>query len=159
MKTFRQFIIEGLYDKISQVTLANGYFSDLGLNVFRGYIDASIMPTAEFVLILDSRERKINQGVRSQVQVTLDIDISIFFSRDGLTHPYDRARVLLGDVEQALFMEPGVAIDSTQRRDSKDALNYIESSVSYKDELDLIQIDLKCDINYVYNLANAFTVE
>jgi hypothetical protein len=158
MKTFRQLIIDRLYDKISLITLDNGYLSDLGLNVFRGYINTSLIPSAEFVLILDSNEKKYTQGTKSHVKVILEIDFLIFFSRDGLEHPYDRARELLGDVQQALFLEPGIAIKLTQAADTKDILNYIESSVIYENEMNLIQIDLKCDLTYVYDLSNVFSV-
>lgn len=157
MKTFRQYVIDDVYNKLAEITIENGYHTDIGLNIYRGKVTS--FSEEDFMLILDETERVIDTGTRTNVRVSLEINVLIFFNNVGLLHPYDTARVLLGDVQASLFSNPDIRI-AAENSVVRTALRYEGSDISnVEQEGNLTELKASFVVQYVMDLSEPFLLQ
>lgn len=106
MPTKRQEIIETIASRLSIITTDNGYQTNIGQAIYRGFIEESIT-NSQFIVLFDNREtldEAQGGGQSSQIKVTLFLSITAYVDR-AKTNTHDLPRLAIGDIQRALFEE------------------------------------------------------
>lgn len=93
-------VATAIFDRVSTISIANGYNTDIGLNVLRGRrrIDTSDLPCLTIIEGEDSPQaqtlRSVNISQRYYLEAQDECDPD---------HPNDKAHLLLKDLKRAVF--------------------------------------------------------
>lgn len=102
MSTIRQQIVDALVVRLKAITIANGYASDIGLNVYSWFPENLSTDVLPLLMINDLGDTLTDSG-RDQVEHTLRIQIEGHISGGVTTH--EAVRALIGDIAKVV-MDP-----------------------------------------------------
>lgn len=87
-------------DRVSTISIANGYSTDIGLRVFRGR--ANLVPEELPCIVIVEGEDEIQDTKKTEVKVRQSYQIEGHSECDPL-HPNDTAHLILADLKKSVF--------------------------------------------------------
>lgn len=127
--TVRQRIMDRLQERLARIRIANGFFSDSGLEVVYGQLtEPNPDKTKPSAYIWDSEESSEREYGEDVIQ--LDVTVSLFeLLPDHKTVPMEiRGNELLGDIKKGMILNSQGEPDSTVDRLASNLL-YVSGSV------------------------------
>ena len=150
MSTFHQAteIATELAARLATITLANGFNSDIGLNVLRGRrrIDDNQVPCA--VLIEGPDTPSSGPGKLPTVEVVQSYVLVAYHECDP-DHPNDKGHELIKDLKRAIFSD-GVTLAGQVRR-----VHYRGRDIGPRgDGVGIVSATVEIDVDFVEDLTN-----
>lgn len=150
-KTHEQRIIEAIADRLRAISVASGYQTDAGAQVYRGLVQWDERDPLPLVCVHPG-EISAENGITNTAIVNLPIQISGVAAATP-DNPGDAAQVLCGDLQQALFAPGdfrlgGLLTDNlifTGRRISPRAPGAA-----------VVEVELNLSVRYVLRLAEPY---
>ena len=139
-------ISDALFERISTISIANGYNTDIGLKVLRGRrrIDSSDVPC---VSIIEGEDSPQGDALRSvNIAQTYYIEAQDECDAD---HPNDKAHLLLQDMKKALF-----AVDNTLNRTVKPVRYRGRVIMPREDGTNIVVASIQIEVLFVEDLTN-----